>query len=196
MLQTSLYEEIGRLKMELGWVKNCAFRLRKRRWIDPGHPELGIRRQCVLLGLSRASYYYEPAQESPEDLALMRCIDEHGHALLRLVRMTVCLYEQGDGVNRKRVPRLMRRMGFWGIAPGARTSRAHPAHRVYPYLLRDVMEERPSQVWSTDITYIPMRTGFMFLVAILDWYRRHVLSFWALCMTTQLEHPGERTLVN
>jgi hypothetical protein len=75
----------------LGGLKNCAFRLRKRRWIDPGHPELGIRRQCVLLGLSRASYYYEPAQESPEDLALMRCIDEHGHALLRLVRMTVCL---------------------------------------------------------------------------------------------------------
>jgi putative transposase len=75
------------------------------------------------------------------------------------------------------VQRLMPRRGLWGIAPGPRTSRAHPAHRVYPCLLRDVVVERPNQVWSTDITYIPMRTGFMFLVAILDWYSRYVLSF-------------------
>jgi putative transposase len=99
-----------------------------------------------------------------------------------LRRMTVSLYEQGYGVNRKRVQRLMRRMGLWGIAPGPRTSRAHPAHRVYPYLLRDVVVGRPNQVWSTDITYLPMRTGFMFLVAILDWYSRYVLS-WGLSNT-------------
>jgi putative transposase len=107
----------------------------------------------VLLGLSRASYYYEPAQESPGDLALMRYIDAQytRTPFYGSRRMAVSLYEQGYGVNRKRVQRLMRRMGLWGIAPGTRTSRAHPAHRVYPYLLREVVVERPNQVWSTDI---------------------------------------------
>ena len=185
MVQASLYEEIGRLKMELDWVKKLRVSAEeKRRWIDPGHPELSIRRQCALLGLSRASFYYESAQESPEDLALMRRIDAQytRTPFYGSRRMTVSLYEQGYGVNRKRVQRLMRRMGLWGIAPGPRTSRAHPAHRVYPYLLRDLVVERPNQVWSTDITYIPMRAGFMFLVAILNWYSRYVLS-WGLSNT-------------
>jgi putative transposase len=145
---------------------------------------LSIRRQCALLGLSRSSVYYEPAQESPDDLALMRCIDAQytRTSFYGSRRMRVALGEQGYGVNRKRVQRLMRRMGLWGIAPGPRTSRAHPRHKVYPYLLRDLVVQRPNQVWSTDITYLPMRTGFLFLVAILDWYSRYVLS-WGLSNT-------------
>lgn len=145
---------------------------------------MSIRRQCALLGLSRSSVYYEPAQESPDDLALMRCIDAQytRTSFYGSRRMRVALGEQGYGVNRKRVQRLMRRMGLWGIAPGPRTSRAHPRHKVYPYLLRDLVVQRPNQVWSTDITYLPMRTGFMFLVAILDWYSRYVLS-WGLSNT-------------
>ncbi len=140
---------------------------------------MSIRLQCALLGLSRSSVTYEAVRESPYDLALRRCVD----ALYTRTpfygsrRMRVALCEQGYGVNRKRVQRLMRRMGLWGIAPGPHTSRAHPGHKVYPYLLRDVVVERPNQVWSTDITYIPMRAGFMFLVAILDWYSRYVLAF-------------------
>ena len=106
----------------------------------------------------------------------------HAHVVLRLAADGVALGEQGYGVNRKRVQRLMRRMGLWGIAPGPRTSRAHPRHKVYPYLLRDLVVQRPNQVWSTDITYLPMRSGFMFLVAILDWYSRYVLS-WGLSNT-------------
>ena len=91
-------------------------------------------------------------------------------------RIAVYLNGGGYGINRKRVQRLMRVMGLEGIAPGPRTSRAHPTHKVYPYLLRDVLVARPNQVWSTDITYIPMRIGFMFLGAILDWYRWYVLA--------------------
>ena len=97
-------------------------------------------------------------------------------------RMTVMLQGLGYPVNRKRVQRLMRLMGLEGVAPGPRTSRAHPAHKVYPYLLRDLAIERPNQVWASDITYIPMRLGFLYLVAILDWYSRYVVA-WSLSNT-------------
>lgn len=97
-------------------------------------------------------------------------------------RMRVYLRELGHGVNRKRVQRLMGLMGLEGVAPGPRTSRRQPGHKVYPYLLRDVVPARPNQVWSTDITFIPMRVGFMYLVAILDWYSRYVVA-WALSNT-------------
>ena len=109
---------------------------------------MSIRRQCALLGLSRSSVYYEPAQESPDDLALMRCIDAQytRTPFYGSRRMRVALGEQGYGANRKRVQRLMRRMGLWGIAPGPRTSRAHPRHKVYPYLLGDLVVQRPNQV--------------------------------------------------
>jgi putative transposase len=105
----------------------------KRLWIDPGHPELNIRRQCALLGLSRSSVYYKPARESPDHFALMRCIAARytRTPFYGSRRMRVSLYQQGYGVNAKRVQRLMRRMGLWGIAPGPRTSRAHPG-AVYP----------------------------------------------------------------
>ena len=99
-------------------------------------------------------------------------------------KMTVMLNGLGHGVNRKRVQRLMRLMNLEGVAPGPRTSRAHPEHKVYPYLLRDLAIDRPNQVWASDITYIPMRVGFMYLVAILDWYSRYVLA-WALSNTLE-----------
>ncbi len=141
-------------------------------------------RQCELLELARSSYYYEPAGESAENLHYMRRIDEQ---YLRTPfygsrRMTVHLQQQGYAVNRKRVLRLMRRMGLEGLAPGPNTSRPAPEHRVYPYLLRDLEIARPDQVWATDITYVPMPTGFMYLVAILDWYSRYVLA-WELSNT-------------
>jgi len=153
----------------------------KREWIDPMHPELSIRRQCELIGLCRSSLYYQPAQESEDNLMLMRLIDEQ---YLRTPfygsrRMTVYLNDLDYGVNRKRIQRLMRTMGLEGLAPGPNTSRKHPRHKIYPYLLRNLEVAYPNHVWSVDITYIPMRVGFMYLVAILDWYSRYVVA-WAL----------------
>lgn len=115
---------------------------------------------------------------------LMRLIDEQytRTPFYGSRRMRVYLRELGYGLNRKRVQRLMRLMGLEGVAPGPRTSRRQPEHKVYPYLLRDVVPVRPNQVWSTDITFIPMRVGFMYLVAILDWYSRYVVG-WALSNT-------------
>ena len=140
---------------------------------------LSIVRQCELLGLPRSSYYYQPAPASAENLHYMRLIDEQ---YLRTPfygsrRMTVWLQGQGYVVNRKRVRRLMQLMGLEGVAPGPRTSRPHPQHKVYPYLLRGLAIERPDQVWCSDITYVPMPMGFMYLVVIMDWYSRYVLSW-------------------
>jgi putative transposase len=125
---------------------------------------LSVRRQCELLGLSRSSLYYEPGGEAAEDLRLMRLIDERYTArpFYGSRRMTVWLNEQGEGVNRKRVRRLMRLMGLEAIHPKPGLS-AGSGHRVYPYLLRGVKVERPEQVWSADITYVPMASGFMYL---------------------------------
>jgi putative transposase len=152
--------------------------------IECGHPELSVRRQCVLLGLNRASLYYVPAQESAENLALMRVIDEHytRTPFYGSRRMTAYLQRQGYAVNRKRVQRLMHTMGLEAIYPRPRLSLRHADHQVYPYLLHDMVIHRPSQVWSADITYVPMRQGVMYLVAILDWYSRYVLS-WQLSNT-------------
>jgi putative transposase len=135
---------------------------------------LSIRRQCDLLGLARGSWYYEPAGETAENLKLMRRIDE-----LYLKRPYYGSRRMADAlsVNRKRVQRLMRIMGLEAIYPKPRTTVRHPEHKIYPYLLRDVEVERPNQVWSTDITYIPMRGGFLYLTVIMDWYSRYVLSW-------------------
>lgn len=151
----------------------------RRALVEPTHPDLTIERQCDLLGLARSSYYYQPAPAKPADLHLMRLLDEQ---YLRTPfygsrRMTVWLQQQGYGVNRKRVQRLMRLMGLVGIAPGPGTSHPHPVHPVYPYLLREVVVERPNQVWCSDITYVPMPVGFMYLVVIMDWFSRYVLAW-------------------
>jgi putative transposase len=156
----------------------------ERTLIEVGHPALSVRRQCELLGLSRSSLYYEPAGETAEDLRLMRRIDEQYTArpFYGSRRMTRWLIEQGEEVNRKRVQRLMRTMGLEAIYPKPRLSAAGKGHKVYPYLLRGVTIERADQVWSTDITYVPMPSGFMYLAAVIDWYSRYVIA-WRLSNT-------------
>jgi putative transposase len=137
-----------------------------------------------LLGLNRSSLYYVPARETGENLRLMRRIDERYTAcpFYGSRRMTAWLIEQGEEVNRKRVQRLMRVMGLEAIYPKPRLSLAGKGHRIYPYLLRGVKVERPDQVWSTDITYVPMAAGFMYLSAVIDWFSRYVIA-WKLSNT-------------
>jgi putative transposase len=153
--------------------------------IDPSHPELSVRRQCELLGLNRSTLYYEPAAETAQNLALMRLIDEEytRHPFYGSRRMAVWLNEdKGYDVNRKRVRRLMRLMGLEAIHPKPRLSAGDRNHKVYPYLLRDVSVERVDQVWSTDITYVGLPGGFMYLAAVIDWHSRYVLA-WRLSNT-------------
>jgi putative transposase len=152
--------------------------------IDSNHPELSVCRQCDLLGLSRSSFYYQPAVESAENLELMRLIDRQytDQPVFGSRRMTVWLQGQGYEVNRKRVQRLMRLMGLEAIYPRPKLSLPGQGHKIYPYLLRDVKVERADQVWSTDITYIPLPAGFMYLAAIIDWYSRYVIA-WRLSNT-------------
>jgi len=140
---------------------------------------LSISSQCRLLDISRSSFYYKPKPMKKEDLELMRLIDEQ---FLKTPTwgsrsMRNHLRRLGYKINRKRVQRLMRIMGLEPIYPKPRTSRPHPDHKVYPYLLRDLTINRPNHVWAADITYIPMRRGFMYLVAVMDWYSRKILSF-------------------
>lgn len=153
-------------------------------WIEPHHPVLSISRHCELIGLARASFYWTPAPVDPTDLALMRRIDEQ---YLRTPffgsrQMALWLSREGEPVNRKRVQRLMRLMGLQGAVPGPHTSRPHPSHPVYPYLLGHMTIDRPNLVWSSDITYLPMSRGFLYLMAIIDWYSRYVLA-WRLSNT-------------
>ena len=147
--------------------------------VEPEHGSLSVRRQCELLGLNRSTWYYDPVPESAANLALMRRIDEQ---YLRTPfygsrRMTVWLQSEGEEVNRKRVQRLMRLMSLEAIYPKPRTTLAAGGHKIYPYLLRNAAVIRPNQVWSADITYVPLRSGFLYLMAILDWYSRYVLSW-------------------
>ncbi len=152
--------------------------------IEPNHQDLSVRRQCELLGLSRSSLYYEPIPETAENLELMRLIDQEytAHPFLGSRRLTEWLNNHGQRVNRKRVQRLMRLMGLEAIYPKPKLSFPGRGHRVYPYLLRDVRIERPDQVWSADITYVPLRSGFMYLAATIDWYSRYVIA-WRLSNT-------------
>jgi putative transposase len=147
---------------------------------------LSVRRQCELLGLSRSSLYYEPAAETAENLRLMRLIDEAytAHPFYGSRKMTAWLVAWGTAVNRKRVQRLLRVMGLEAIYAKPKLSVAGRGHRIYPYLLRGVSIERPDQVWSTDITYLPLAQGFMYLAATRDWYSRYVVS-WRLSNTLE-----------
>lgn len=156
----------------------------RRSWIEPDHPELSIREQCKLLSLNRSSYYLTPGVESAANLALMRRIDEvhlqwpfYGSR-----RLAEELSTRRVPINRKHVQRLMRLMGLEAMYPRPRTTRRDENHQIYPYLLRNVPIVRPNQVWSSDITYLPMASGFMYLVAVIDWYSRFVLS-WQLSNT-------------
>jgi putative transposase len=149
------------------------------RWIDRAHPRLSVRRQCVLLGIPRSQLYYEPVPEKPENLELMRRIDEQylKTPFWGSRNIGAFLRKRGERVNRKRIQRLMQKMGLEGMSPGPSTSRPAPGHKVYPYLLKDVPIERPNQVWSSDITYVPLGQGYLYLVAVMDWYSRLVLSW-------------------
>jgi len=141
--------------------------------------DLSIRRQCRLLSLNRSSLYYDAKEENPVNVMLMNVIDQQytRTPYYGIRRMTEALRLNGFHVNRKRVGRLMRKMGLEAIYPKPKLSKKNPEHRVYPYLLKGVNIHRPNQVWSTDITYIPMAQGFAYLIAIMDWYSRYVLSW-------------------
>jgi len=154
--------------------------------IDPHEPKLSIVRQCKLVNISRSSLYFNAKGESPLNLKLMRLIDEQflQTPYFGSRQMMRWLQRRGYRVGRKRVRRLMRKMGLTPIYQAPKTSLANPAHKVYPYLLRDMTIDRPNQVWCADITYIPMRRGFLYLVAIMDWYSRKVLS-WRLSNTME-----------
>ncbi len=155
----------------------------KRQLIDPDHPDLSVRQQCELLDLARATYYYEPLPESAANLALMARIDRTytDYPFYGSRRMAVVLSTAQEPVNRKRVQRLMQLMGLAALYPKPKLSAGGKA-KVYPYLLRDVRVERVDQVWSTDITYIGLPGGFMYLAAIIDWHSRKVLG-WRLSNT-------------
>jgi putative transposase len=152
----------------------------RQQMIEPAHAKLSVRRQCEALGISRSGWYSgRDRQPSRRNLELMKTIDRiytewpwYGSRRIRAV-----LLRDGQRVNRKRIQRLMRAMGIAGVAPRRSCSRPTPGHAVYPYLLRNVTVNRPNQAWCADITYLPLPQGFMYLVAVMDWYSRRVLSW-------------------
>ena len=156
--------------------------------IELGHPKLSVARQCELVSISRSGFYYQPAGETPLNLMLMRLIDEQfletpWYGSRQMARH---LRRAGYSVGRKRIRRLMARMDLVPIYQRPRTTVPHPDHQVYPYLLREMVIDRPNQVWCADITYIPMRRGFLYLVAMMDWSTRKVLS-WRVSNTMDVE---------
>jgi len=151
----------------------------KKKLIEPGQKKLSIRKQCKLLNLTRSNLYYEPVKVSKVTLRIMHYIDEiftecpfYGSRRIR-----EALKRKGWTIGRERVQSLMRQMGLWAIYPKAKLSKKHPEHRIYPYLLGNIEITRPNQVWSADITYIRLKEGFIYLVAIMDWFSRYVLSW-------------------
>ncbi len=153
--------------------------------IERDHPIIPVYRQCELLSLPRSSFYYRPSNDDAYNEHLMRLIDEEytRHPFRGSPSITNWLRtEKGELINHKRVERLMRRMGIASVQPGPHTSKPHPEHKTYPYLLRDVTIDEPNQVWCTDITYIRLKAGFVYLAAIMDWASRYVLS-WELSNT-------------
>jgi putative transposase len=161
---------------------------RRRQMIRPEHPKLSVVRQCDLVSISRSGFYYQPTGETSLNLTLMRLIDVQfletpWYGSRQMARH---LRREGYTVGRKRVRRLMAKMGLEPIYQRPRTTVPHPGHQVYPYLLREMVIDRPNQVWCADITYIPMRRGFLYLVAVMDWSTRKVLS-WRVSNTMDVE---------
>jgi putative transposase len=159
----------------------------RRAWIDPEHPRLSVARQCARLGLARSSYYYAAVPESTENLLYLRLLDEEytRHPFYGVPKLTFWLQQLRYRVGPKRVRRLLRQMGLMAVYPKPRLSLNPLEHRRFPYLLRGLLINRPNHVWSTDITYIRLRTGFVYLVAILDWYSRLVLA-WELSISLEV----------
>jgi putative transposase len=156
----------------------------RRALVDRQDARLSIRRQCRLLGLARSGVYRPALPANDNDLVVMRRLDELFTAwpFLGSRRMAWMLKEEGFAINRKRVQRLMRKMGIAALSPKPKTTRPQPGHKVFPYLLRNLVIDRPNQVWAADITYIPIGRGFLYLVAIMDWASRAVLT-WRLSNT-------------
>ncbi|WP_426343070.1 IS3 family transposase [Pseudoduganella sp. R-32] len=214
--EDKLYSEIGKLKMQVDWLKKKLGGMspsERSQWIEQGD-DMPLAMQCELASVPRSSVY-----RRLEAAARQQCLDEEELELRALIdreytnrpfygsrRMVVFLRAQGHCVNRKRVQRLMRDMGLAGMAPGPATSKPNPGQKVYPYLLRGVPVIRPNQVWSTDITYIRLARGFAYLVAIIDWYSRKVLSwrisnsmdasFCVDCLEDALRHHGRPEVFN
>ena len=157
----------------------------RRNWIEPC-TELSLRQQCELVGLSRSGYYYEPVPESEENLALMRRLDELNlaHPVYGSRRLRALLAREGCVVNRKRVVRLLGLLGIEAVYPKRHLSQPGEGHRIYPYLLEGLEITGPDQVWCSDITYVPMARGYMYLVAVMDWWSRYVLA-WRLSNTLE-----------
>ena len=180
-----LHAKIGQLTMENDFLAKVLGRQtehrEKVRWITPLLP---IKRQCELLNVARSTTYYQPVGLSVEEIELRRMIDEIHlqYPFMGSRRIRTELAKKGHNVNRKRIVRIMRDMGIGAIYPKPKTTLANKAHKVYPYLLRDIEVTYPNQAWAIDITYIPMAKGFLYLVAIIDWYSRKVLS-WRLSNT-------------
>lgn len=151
----------------------------RRALLDFGHGKLSIRRQCRLLGVMRSSVYRQRQPANDNDLTVMRRLDELFTAwpFLGSRRMVAMLRAEGHRINRKRVQRLMRQMGIAALGPKPRTTNPAPGHKIFPYLLRGVVIDRPNQVWAADITYLPIGRGFLYLVAIMDWASRAVLAW-------------------
>lgn len=166
---------------------SCSLELR-RSWIQPNQPNLSVRRQCALLGLAAASYYYQATPASAENLLYQRLLDEEytRHPFYGVRKMTVWLRLQRHLVGPKRVRRLLRAMGLMAIYPKPRLSLNPLAHQRFPYLLKGLAIVRPNQVWSTDITYIRLRGGFVYLAAVIDWYSRYVLA-WELSISLEAD---------
>jgi putative transposase len=156
--------------------------------VQPDHSDLTLRRQCELLGLARASLYYQPTEVSAEERALMKEIDRlyTRWPFFGSRKILGELRRAGHDINRKRVQRLMRAMGLQALVPGPHTSKPHPEHPIYPYLLKGIDVVRPNQVWAADITYIPLEHGWGYLVAVIDWHSRAVLS-WRLSNTMTVD---------
>ncbi|HMV07213.1 MAG TPA: IS3 family transposase [Accumulibacter sp.] len=182
----TMQAKIGQLTLEKRFFRKGAQQggpAERKKMIDRTH-NLSVVRQCEILQLARSTAYYTPKPTSPEDLALMRRIDElhleYPFAGSRMLRDL--LRNEGQAVGRQRIRRLMRQMGIEALYRKPNTSRRHAAHPIYPYLLRNLSIDRPNHVWATDITYIPMRRGFVYLIAIVDWYSRRILA-WRLSNT-------------
>src|SRR5271169_3604807 len=156
----------------------------RRVLVDRGAGRPSVRRQCALLGVARSGVYRPPRPANDNDLSLLRRLDELFTAwpFLGSRRMAAMLRAEGQSINRKRVQRLMRKMGIAALGPKPRTTKPAPGHKIFPYLLRDLAIDRPNQVWAADITYIPIGRGFLYLVAVIDWASRAVLS-WRLSNT-------------
>nr|WP_245630293.1 IS3 family transposase [Alicyclobacillus acidiphilus] len=189
---SELYAKIGRLTTEVEWLKKnlASNRTRAERiaMVEHDSDKISISRQADLLSLNRTSLYYRPADVSEEELRLRRCIDEiyTERPVSGSRYMTAILRREGWAINRKRVVRCMRDMGIAGVSPGPNLSKRNLAHKIYPYLLTGVKASHPNHVWSIDITYVRLKHGWMYLVAVIDWYSRYIVS-WELDQTLEID---------